>query len=107
MPIKFQVKPLEGYFVSKWFGTILNNEILSSYKKFFENDEWIPELNELADFSQVDMSKIHNFVLMNLSKYAEDIYNKPVRSNLFYLREGKETIVNSVFQVEDLIKNLS
>ena len=76
MPIKFQVKPLEGYFISKWFGTILNNEILSSYEKFFENDEWIPELNELADFSQVDMSKIHNFVLMNLSKYAEDIYNK-------------------------------
>ena len=40
-------------------------------------------------------------------KAAEGIFSKPVKSYLFYLRDGKETLVNSMFQIKDLIKNLS
>jgi len=38
---------------------------------------------------------------------AEEIYNKPAISYLFYLREGRETRVNSVFQIADILKYLS
>ena len=37
-------------------------------------------------------------------KAAEEIYDKPAVSYLFYLREGKGLLVNSVFQTEELLE---
>ena len=34
---------------------------------------------------------------------AEEIYKKPAISYLFYLRDGRETEVNSVFQTADIL----
>jgi len=35
-------------------------------------------------------------------KAAEEIYDKPALSYLFYLRDGKETKVNSIFSIADI-----
>ncbi len=40
-------------------------------------------------------------------KAAEDIFSKPVRSYLFYLRDGSAAEVNSFFQIADIFKKLS
>ncbi len=76
IPITFQVKSREGYIISKWSGTILDDEILNSYRKFFESSEWSSRLNELVDCSRADMQQVNNSAMWKLGKYAEDFYNK-------------------------------
>jgi hypothetical protein len=76
MPILFEVEPSEGYLTSKWVGPIRHEEVVRSYRAFFESDAWMPGLNELADFSQADLSHVPHFVLMQLGTYAEAFYKQ-------------------------------
>jgi hypothetical protein len=53
---------------------ISDEELLASWRGFFQGGEWIPGLNELADLSQADLSDITSAGLESLVSYAKTIY---------------------------------
>ncbi len=58
----------------------------------------------IIDFKTDKFKDVEEYALQMFlyRKAAENIYNKPVNSYLFYLREGLESKVDSVFQLDDL-----
>jgi hypothetical protein len=76
MPITFEPHPEENYFVSKWQGRIVGDEILPSYQRFYESEEWVPTFNELADLSEADLTDVRNVTMLELCQYTVDLYRK-------------------------------
>lgn len=74
LPIKFKTKIDEGYYISKWEGVISDEEIVDSYKQFYEGPEWIPGFRELVDLSQADMVNVSIKALTDLQQYTERFY---------------------------------
>ena len=76
MSITFSINHNDGYLIATYIGQITDEELLDSWKDFFQGDEWIPGLNELADISQADLTGITSGGLDNLVSYATKIYAK-------------------------------
>jgi hypothetical protein len=76
MPITFSINLNDGYLTAAYTGKISDEELLASWKNFFQGVEWIPGLNELADLSQADLTGITAGGLESLVSYAKRIYDK-------------------------------
>lgn len=88
MPIKFLVHGEEGYFVSKWSGELTDQEIMDAWTEFLNGPEWRPGLNELADVSNADISRISSHVIKQLADYTTRFYEqhnmgRPVKAAIF------------------------
>lgn len=76
MPITFSINHDDGYLIATYTGKISDEELLASWKEFFQGEKWIPGLNELANLSQADLSGISAGGLQSLVSYANTIYAK-------------------------------
>ena len=72
MPITFKVKNEKNYFISVWEGSISDNEIYESYKKFYTSNEWSKNLNELVDLSNANVKNVTSQGLYRLAEYVEN-----------------------------------
>ena len=88
IPITF----LRGYFISKYEGTISDEEVLNAYNDFFQGKEWRPGLNELADLSDANVSLITN---QGISRLVE--LNKRV-----FKAHNIDSVKTAVYAPEDL-----
>ena len=74
MPITFSINLNDGYLTAAYTGKISDEEMMASWKSFFQGGEWIPGLNELADLSEADLTGITAGGLESLVSYAKTIY---------------------------------
>ncbi len=92
MPITFSVIENKNYFVAAWFGEISDAEMYDSYKSFYEGGNWSPKLNELADLSHSDMSKITSEGLSSLTQFVES----------FFIQKGVISAKTAAYSPSDL-----
>lgn len=76
MSITFRTFKEKCYFESTYAGIIDDNEILESYRIFFESNNWNPSLNELVDLSEGDISTLTSKGIIELQKYIESHFIK-------------------------------
>lgn len=76
MPIKITAYPDEGYYISKYVGTITDMEMMDVFKRFFASDEWVPGMSELADISDADLNEITSDGLLKLANMVEGIFRQ-------------------------------
>lgn len=76
MPIKFNVYPNDGYYISKSRGAITDAGMLDDYRRFFAGDEWIPGMNELADLSEADVTQVTIDGVNKLAELIEGIFQQ-------------------------------
>ncbi|WP_136805589.1 hypothetical protein [Desulfosediminicola flagellatus] len=74
MPIEFKSHKSENYFLSKWSGKIYDSDMIEGYKSFFESDDWVPGMWELADLSEVDFTSISPEGLINFNQFTKSWY---------------------------------
>ena len=74
MAITFSPNQQEGHYLNKLTGGVTDVELLNSYKNHYEDDKWIPSLNELVDLSEADMTKITSDGLRALSVYIKNLF---------------------------------
>jgi hypothetical protein len=71
MPISFTVIADGNYVISKWEGKITDDEMLRSYKEFYEGPNWSRSLNELVVLGNtLNVEKITNEGLTALADYV-------------------------------------
>ncbi len=80
MPITFTLKPEEGYYISKYAGSLSDDDLIEPWRDFFKSGEWIPGLNELADISELDGRTITLDGIMQLAKYVTPILKEHCKS---------------------------
>jgi hypothetical protein len=76
MPITFSINFDGGYLIAAYTGKISDEEMLASWKGFFQGEKWVPGLNELIDLSQADLNGITANGLEQLIDYAKTVYEK-------------------------------
>lgn len=76
MPIKITVYADEGYYLSRYIGTITDKEMQDVYSRFYTSAEWVPGMNELADISEADISEITSAGLEKLAKIVQEIFKQ-------------------------------
>ena len=76
MPLTFTINHKHGYIVCRYSGKVTNEEILDSWKNFYESDKWIPGMNFLSDISDVDGSAITSDGLRHLAQYSRTVHEK-------------------------------
>ena len=74
MSISITLYPEEGYYVSEYVGAITDAEMQDAFTRFFTGDEWVPGMNELADISKADLSRVTPSGLRALASIVEDIF---------------------------------
>ena len=75
MPITFIVKNEKNYFISVWEGSISDDEVYESYKKFYTSNEWSKNLNELVDLSNANVENVTSQGLNRLAEYVKSHFN--------------------------------
>lgn len=82
MSISFEVHADEKYFVSKWEGTITDDEMLNSYRAFYEGPAWNRSLNELVVIGDISLEKVTNDGLTVLADYvAQHFFEHNIESS--------------------------
>ena len=76
MPIEFTIDSKAGYFVSRYFGNVTDEELIPAWAEFFEQGGWTPGLNELADLSQADLAAVTTDGVRQLAVFTESAYQK-------------------------------
>jgi hypothetical protein len=76
MPITFSTNHDDGYLIATYTGRISDEEMLASWKGFFQGNNWVPGLNELIDLSQADLNGITTNGLEQLVNDAKTVYEK-------------------------------
>ncbi|MCK4866191.1 MAG: hypothetical protein KAT06_12310 [Gammaproteobacteria bacterium] len=76
MPITFTINHNDNYFVSSLKGTVTDDELLNSFKLFYESELWIPGMNELTDISEGDVSQITSDGMRKLAIFTEQTFRK-------------------------------
>jgi len=76
MTIQFDINQNKSYFISSWSGEITDDELLNSYKDFYEGTLWSKELNELADLSRADVSKLTSKKIVAFCEYVQHFFEK-------------------------------
>ncbi len=78
MPIKFLMHESGQYFTPKFEGLISDAELVPSYEKFYNSYAksafFCPELHELCDLTDADLSQLTNYGLKALADWAEEFY---------------------------------
>ncbi len=69
MPITIVMNHEAGYFVSHYKGAITDADLLNDWKSIFNNGNWIPDTNELADLSEADLSSLTTEGIRALADY--------------------------------------
>jgi hypothetical protein len=73
MPITFLLNKNDGYFISRYIGILLDEELIDAYEKWFQGDAWSPGLNELVDLSEADLSRITTSGVTKFVAYNEKV----------------------------------
>jgi hypothetical protein len=76
MPITFSINFDDDYLIAAYTGRISDEEMLASWKGFFQGGKWVPGLNELIDLSQADLTDITADGIEQLIDYAKTVYEK-------------------------------
>ena len=76
MPITFSINFDDNYLIAAYSGRISDEEMLASWKGFFQGEMWVPGLNELIDLSQADLNGITANGLEQLVNYAKTVYEE-------------------------------
>jgi hypothetical protein len=92
MSITFTVFSAEGYFLSKYQSKISDDEFERAYKDFYQGDTWLPNLNELVDVSEADVSEVTTNALRRVAEFTKSILN----------RHGVEFVKLAVYAPGDL-----
>ena len=54
MPVTFEVIHQESYYHATWTGLLTAEELLESYKTFFNSNQWVPGYNSFVDLSNLN-----------------------------------------------------
>ena len=73
MPINFYPNQEEGYFVSKFTGDLTDDELLNSYKAYFDSVEWLPLSKEVVDLSELDSTDVTSGGMERLARLIENL----------------------------------
>ena len=76
MSITFTVNHKDNYFVSSFKGIVTDDELLNSFKSFYESELWTPGMNELTDLSEGDASQISTDGLRRFAIFTEQVFIK-------------------------------
>ena len=71
MPIQFEMREDEGYFVSRYIGTIQDAEFQDAYNRFHKERD-AAHLHELADLSEGDLNALSADALWSQAVIAND-----------------------------------
>lgn len=74
--ITFTSNSEKGFFESKYVGTVDDNEMLNSYKEYFEDPNTTEITNEFTDLSECLEFKITSGGLKQLSDYSTALFNQ-------------------------------
>lgn len=74
MPITFSFCREDGYVTVVYSGRFGDTEMLNSWKKLYEDKEWVPGLNELVDCSQVTETDVTSDGLRRLAEYTNVVF---------------------------------
>ncbi len=80
MPIKFLKHESRQYYTAKWDGIIYDSEPIPSYEKFYtdfeKSNDWNPELPELVNLIDADLSYISQAGLKKLADWGEALHRR-------------------------------
>ena len=76
MSITFTINHKNNYFVSSFKGIVTDDELLNSFKSFYESELWTPGMNELTDLSEGDASQITTDGLRKFSIFTKQVFRK-------------------------------
>jgi hypothetical protein len=76
MTILFTVPGEVGYFVSRFEGTVSDDEMLEAYREFCEKGAWRPGMNELADLRHADLGRLTGEGLRRVAEYTEQLMRR-------------------------------
>ena len=76
MSITFTINHKDNYFVSSFKGIVTDDELLNSFKSFYESELWISGMNELTDLSEGDASQITTDGLRIFAIFTEQVFIK-------------------------------
>ena len=76
MSITFTINHKDNYFVSSFKGIVTDDDLLNSFKSFYESELWISGMNELTDLSEGDASQITADGLRRFAIFTEQIFRK-------------------------------
>ena len=103
MPIKFTIVKESNYFIAKWEGKINDAEIMEAYREFFEDDEWTPGMNELADFSQSNLTDVKSHSFDRLGQYIHRTYKKNNVADMKCASYAPEDLAFGLLRLYELI----
>ena len=103
MPIKFTIVKERNYFIAKWEDKINDAEIIEAYREFFEGDEWVPGMNELADFSQSNLADVKSHTFEKLGQYIHKIYKENNMANMKCASYAPEDLAFGLLRLYELI----
>lgn len=72
MPIVHRFHPDQNVVVSVWTGQIPDDEAVEAYRQLYSHDDWYPGIDELADLSDCDFTKMTTDGLRAMAKLARE-----------------------------------
>ncbi len=96
MPIKFLKHESGQCYTAKWESIIYDSELIPSYEKFYadfeKSDDWYPELPELVDIIDTDLSHVTQTGQKKLAQWGEALHRRhgilKKKTAILLLREG-------------------
>ena len=85
MPITIVMNHEAGYFVSHYKGAITDTDLLNDWESIFNNGDWIPDTNELADLSEADLSSLTSDGIRVLADYFNSM--SPKKNNVTSMKK--------------------
>lgn len=76
MPITFSMNHDGRYFVAQYKEVISDADLLDDWKSFINGFDTIPSIDQLADFSDADLSSLTNTGIQALADYFIHIYRE-------------------------------
>ena len=76
MPITFSMNQDDGYFVAQYEGAISDKDLLDEWRSVLSNIDPIPNINQLADLSDADLSGLTTTGIKAIADYFIFIYRK-------------------------------
>ena len=87
MPIEIEILQKKNYLICRCFGKLTDDELIESWSKVYEGDEWIPGMVELIDLSQLEAPTTTIHGIRRLAVYCNQIYE----------REGINKVIVSIY----------
>ena len=68
MPILHAIDTEKGIVISTWVGEISDADLVESYQKHFEDEQWEPGYSSIVDLRNAELSSVTDEGLFNLFK---------------------------------------